>query len=51
MFFPDKSALAKANEAIAMCFGCRVREECKRFKRETGSKYGIWAGDFSSRDE
>lgn len=51
LFFPDKSALLRANDAIMMCFGCRVREECKRYKKETGSKHGIWAGEFSSRDE
>lgn len=51
MFFPDKSNLAEGNEAIMLCFQCPVRKECKKYKKETGTKFGIWAGEFSKRGE
>lgn len=50
IFFPDKTELhTKGNEAITICFSCRVRAECKDWKVRTGSKFGIWAGEISKR--
>lgn len=51
MFFPDKSKLVRANDAIMLCFTCKVRAECRDYKKRTNSKYGIWAGEFTRRDE
>lgn len=51
MFFPDKSALMKANDALIMCFGCKVRVQCKTYREETDSRYGIWGGEFSNREQ
>lgn len=51
MFFPEKNDLGKANEAIELCFSCPVFSECKAYKKETNTKFGIWAGEFSKRGE
>ena len=51
LFFPDKTELAQAGEAIMACFNCTVRKECEDFKKQTGSKYGIWAGELSKRND
>lgn len=34
-----------------LCFTCKVRAECKQYKERTGTKHGIWAGEFSKRNE
>lgn len=49
MFFPEKGQAAKANQAIAACFACTVRVQCKRYREATKSEYGIWAGEFTKR--
>lgn len=42
LFFPERGASVK--EAIAVCNGCAVREDCLDYAIETGTKHGIWGG-------
>jgi WhiB family redox-sensing transcriptional regulator len=51
LFFPPKGKTHLGLQAQIICFGCEVREECKDYKRVTESSDGIWAGEFSKRDD
>jgi Transcription factor WhiB len=51
IFFPAKGRVAQANLARFTCYQCPVQEQCRNYQRETGSEYGIWAGEFASKDD
>lgn len=51
IFFPEQGQTIIGNQAIMACFGCEVRAECADYKKRTDSEYGIWAGNFSKRNE
>jgi WhiB family redox-sensing transcriptional regulator len=47
LFFPIASAgpaLSQAEEAKAVCAGCRVRRSCLEFALATGQAHGVWGG-------
>ncbi len=41
-FYPPPGA--QADDALAVCAGCPVRDECDRHAIETGEEHGIWGG-------
>jgi WhiB family redox-sensing transcriptional regulator len=41
-FFADNAELQA--EAIAICAGCPVRDDCLTFAVRTGQQYGVWGG-------
>lgn len=49
IFFPEKGQSAKGNEAIMLCFGCPVREQCDEYQKRTNTNYGIWAAKYTKR--
>lgn len=50
IFFPEQGQSILGNEAIITCFRCPVRQECRDYRDRTGSKFGIWAGEWSRRE-
>ena len=42
VFFPERGD--KVSEAIAICEGCPVRQECLEFSLQNGERNGIWGG-------
>ncbi|HEY6018833.1 MAG TPA: WhiB family transcriptional regulator, partial [Candidatus Paceibacterota bacterium] len=51
LFFPERGKVITSNQAIITCFSCPVRMECFEWKTLSGSKEGVWAGQFSKRGE
>lgn len=41
-FFPNKGR--SPSEAIAICQGCSVTDQCRSYAHEKGVAYGVWAG-------
>ncbi len=41
-FYPPSGA--PADDALAVCAGCPVSDECDRYATETGEVHGIWGG-------
>ena len=44
MFFPESKDRRYAEEALAVCYGCEVKEDCLDHAIENDEKYGIWGG-------
>ena len=44
MFFPDSKDRRYAEEALKVCYGCEVKEDCLDHAIENDEKYGIWGG-------
>lgn len=44
MFFPESKDKRYAEEALAVCYGCKVKEDCLDHAIENDEKYGIWDG-------
>lgn len=42
MFFPERGG--SADEAKAVCQGCRIREACLEYALANNEKFGIWGG-------
>ncbi|MDQ3104389.1 MAG: WhiB family transcriptional regulator [Actinomycetota bacterium] len=42
LFFPERGEPAK--DAIAVCSGCPVREECREYSFLVGVRHGVWGG-------
>lgn len=48
-FFPRRGEAAQAlKEAKRICASCPVIDACAEYRRLTGSKFGIWAGQLFS---
>lgn len=43
IFFPPKGRSDLVKKARAICKKCPVKKECKSYREETESDYGIWA--------
>ncbi len=47
LFFPTGStgtAVDQIHNAVAICGGCSVQEECLRYALETNQEAGVWGG-------
>lgn len=44
LFFPMSGRAGNAEEAISICDGCGVRDECLRYALRDGVPHGIWGG-------
>lgn len=44
-FFPGRGKSNDIAMAKFACFVCPVQNECKSYRAETQSEYGIWAGE------
>lgn len=44
LFFPDQSSTKDAANAVAVCAGCIVREECLEYAILTRERFGVWGG-------
>ncbi|WLD46779.1 WhiB family transcriptional regulator [Candidatus Nanosynbacter lyticus] len=44
MFFPESKDRRYAEEALKVCRGCKVKEDCLDHAIENDEKYGIWGG-------
>lgn len=42
LFFPSRGDPTR--EAKAICWSCRVREECLEYALANGEKHGLWGG-------
>ena len=42
LFFPERNA--SADDAKAVCTGCRVRQECLEFALAQSVQHGVWGG-------
>lgn len=44
IFFPESKDRRYAEEALKVCHGCEVKEDCLDHAIENDEKYGIWGG-------
>ncbi len=44
MFFPESKDKRYAEEALKVCYGCKVKEDCLNHAIENNEKYGVWGG-------
>lgn len=44
IFFPQKTGIANATEAKAVCRTCHVSDECLRYALEHDERHGVWGG-------
>jgi WhiB family redox-sensing transcriptional regulator len=49
IFYPDKNEPDRRNAAVALCFSCPVRAECREYRARTQTDYGIWGGVYTQR--
>lgn len=52
IFFPRRGEASEAKRlAKELCDRCPVIEQCRNYKNQTGTRHGIWAGDYAARGE
>jgi hypothetical protein len=39
------------NDAVRICAGCEVRQECRDYRVITGSDSGVWGGELFTRKD
>ena len=44
IFFPESKDRRYAEEALVVCYGCKVKEDCLDHAIENNEKYGVWGG-------
>jgi WhiB family redox-sensing transcriptional regulator len=47
LFFPERGQMKKFREAVAVCNGCQVKQQCFDYAMELSEQHeiiGVWAG-------